>query len=225
MVKVSVFVGFPPGSPSTSPSKSSVDGETSRKGFCDTWFPDKLTGYEVENPVWPLTVKMFSGVLLIPGVTDPYEANAVSCTTAVVRFQRTGILKVTPLASAVFGKVELSTSKRASPTLIPVKDVIGIKVVQLTVAVFALPRGTSPKSTLLQFSGRLTGEPMQYRMPVELVVYSLVSPNAGLWNLLIPLIAGIFIEVRFPSFGTAYQARRPASGSVIHKIAEPGLPW
>lgn len=105
------------------------------------------------------------------------------------------------------------------------------------------PRPRSPKSIgELQLSGKDTGEPRHIKLDrasafglifssrendrLHLpVTYSLPSPKAGRWNLLIPPVGGILILINFPSGpGTALYAFKPASTSVTHNIPVPAWP-
>ena len=107
----------------------------------------------------------------------------------------TGKSKIVPAASEPWGKVVGSTPKFASPTVAPLIEVISMLALQLTVAFALEPSATGPKLTGdVQFRGRFTGLPRQYRAPFASVTYKRVSPKAGRWNLLRPFTLKIVIR-------------------------------
>jgi hypothetical protein len=103
---------------------------------------------------------MVRGVDLIPGMTSGELAFLAFSTTTFVRFQVTGIENDVPAASWPEGRELLETWKVESSTVKPV-NVTGMVVVQLTELHADDPMGTLPKSTEVQFKGRLTGAPRQ----------------------------------------------------------------
>lgn len=85
-----------PGPPTTIPPISTSAGERDKKGALLTSFPCKVIGNEVEYFTTAFVVEIVREVLFTPGLTDPKDAPVSSLTPAFVRFQVTGIVKVSP---------------------------------------------------------------------------------------------------------------------------------
>lgn len=151
-----------PGLPTTIPPKSTSGGDKDRNGAWLTSLPWSVMGKEFEYCATPLVVEMTSELVLTPGLTELKEAPLASLIVVCVRFHTTGKEKVAPLARLPWGREALLVWKVASPRVIPLILVIGIRAVHSTLSVFVVPIVTSPKSTgLVQFNGMETGEPMQ----------------------------------------------------------------
>ena len=117
----------------------------------------------------------------------------------LVKFHVTGNENFAPFLTAPWGREESETWKLLSPTVTSLIEVRSINAVQLTVTVAAEPSARFPKSTgEEQFSGKFTGDPRQYKIPFASVVYNLVSPKLGRWNLLTPPICGRLILFMLP---------------------------
>jgi hypothetical protein len=216
---------FAPSEPTTRPPKFISGVTTSKKADFETVVPVRLIGRTFEYLGTALLVYKLRLVLATPGMTLPKEAFFASSTELSARSQVTGKENEAPTASGPLGRVEFEHFHVPTPVIQPFIDVRGIKVVQFISKVFVEPMTVSPKSTGDEhFKGKATGDPMHIMLPFEVVTYSRPSPKAGRKNLLRPPVGGKLMGESTPLTGTALNALKPASGSVIQRMPVPALP-
>jgi hypothetical protein len=125
---------------------------------------------------------------------------AVSINCLSVKLNVAGNEKLWPTDNGPVGKDEFSAVKTVFVDERPKTLVIGMFAVQFMSNVSVEPIVTLPKSIgAVQVSGWATGLPRHIMCPSTVDRYSLPSPNAGRWYLLMDGVDGISIFIIVPS--------------------------